>query len=82
MRSVDSLAKNPKDINSAKLGNLALRLTFLILTLNKNAFTQQLSFRCVRSTNNENSVERNRSTFWTPYLLWGLLYKNTLLYVF
>ena len=29
--------------------------------LNKNR-TQQLKFRCVRSTNNETRVERNRST--------------------
>jgi len=37
----------------------------------KNACAQQLSFRCVRSTSNENTVERNRSTSDNT-LLWGL----------
>jgi len=35
----------------------------------KETSAQQLSFRCVRSTCNENPVERNRANFWTPLFI-------------
>ena len=41
----DSFATNSKDFDLAKFGNLVLRLTFLIFTLNKIAFTQQAVWR-------------------------------------